>query len=100
MVVKLKTHCSETLAFVTESKSGKCISGDFDWFPLESMTDDLTYYDTVVMEVYDLARSNRWAYQLSTENRKCLWKRDEVKELTVAEIEKLLGYPIKIVKES
>jgi len=31
-------------------------------------------------------------------NKKVLWKREEVKEMTIAEIEKELGYSIKIVK--
>lgn len=33
------------------------------------------------------------------EYKTALWKREEVKEMTVAEIEKELGYSIKIVKE-
>lgn len=33
------------------------------------------------------------------DNSRVVWKRDEPKELTVKQIEELLGYPIKVVKE-
>lgn len=41
-------------------------------------------------------RSARWFNEAEYETK---WKREEVKEMTVAEIEKILGYSIKVVKE-
>ncbi len=102
MVVKVFQGGRESLAYVTESKFGACVSGELVWFPLNSLTDDLRSKvgSTKITEVYDLADGNRNAWKCETTGRKLLWKRETHKELTVKEIERLLGYPIKIVKES
>ena len=49
-----------------------------------------------VVEVYDLAYTNETDFFLPG-SRKCLWRYE--KEMTIEEIEKELGYPVKIVKE-
>lgn len=49
-----------------------------------------------VVEVYDLAYTNETDFFLPG-SRKCLWRYE--KERTIEEIEKELGYPVKIVKE-
>lgn len=51
-----------------------------------------------VVEVYDVACNNAVDFFLPGD-RKCLWKYDNRKEMTIEEIEKELGHPIKIVKE-
>lgn len=51
-----------------------------------------------IVEVYDLACSNRTDFFLPSD-RKCLWKYGCTKEMTIEEIEKELGYTVKIVKE-
>ena len=50
-----------------------------------------------VVEVYDLAITNEADFFMPG-SRKCLWRYNE-KEMTISEIEKELGYPVKIVKE-
>lgn len=50
-----------------------------------------------IIEVYDLAYSNSTDF-LDIGSRKCLWKYEDTKEMTIEEIEKALGYSIKIVK--
>lgn len=62
--------------------------------------EDLTNYgsDTWdIVEVYGYASNCGWAIKISTEYRTLLWKREEVKKMTVEEIEKELGYKIEIV---
>lgn len=51
-----------------------------------------------VVEVYDLAYTNAADFFMPG-SRACLWKYAEEKEMTIKEIEKELGYPVKIVKE-
>lgn len=69
------------------------------------LTSNITFYPDVyfykaysVIAVYDLAYNNKTDFFLPG-NRTCLWKYDSTKEMTIAEIEKELGYSIKIVKE-
>lgn len=51
------------------------------------------------MAVYGRTGWNRKACEHSISYRELIWEQPEVKEMTVAEIEKILGYPVKIVKE-
>lgn len=51
-----------------------------------------------VIEVYDLAYSNSGDFFLPG-TRECLWKYNGTKEMTIEEIEKALGYSIKLVKK-
>ena len=54
--------------------------------------------DWGIIRVYDLSRANGGDF-FSNEYRNLLWEYEErVKEMTVAEIEKELGYKVKIVK--
>ena len=95
----------DSLAFITESKSGLCISGPKDWFPLDCLDKDLNYKKSTsspyyIKKVYSLSSSNMNAWKLETTDRKCIWERkSEKKEMTIAEIEKKLGYSIKVIKE-
>ena len=71
---------------------------------LERYNDDLTHeknkdYDIVkVSTFYNSAIANLEAFACGYKPT-WQWERKEPKELTVSEIEKLLGYPVKIVKE-
>ena len=49
--------------------------------------------------IYDRPNLYAKTCQFSIFGRKLLWKKPEIKEMTVAEIEKELGYSIKVVKE-
>lgn len=73
------------------------------WEPLDNYKEDLTHcfisdFDIVkVEEAYSVFVLQDIDYM--RDNRKTIWKREkEPKEMTVAEIENLLGYPVKIVK--
>ena len=69
---------------------------------LNDFNDDLTctsLKEFDIMKVYFTRRAYKLTDPKGYTNWQCLWKREEPKELTVSEIEKLLGYPVKIVKE-
>lgn len=92
------------LAIVTCGNTGEilniCYSSEYKWGPINNLTKDLCHKDNPmckVTKVYGYA-PNCYAYKLETDCRPLLWERREPKEMTVADIEKLLGYPVKIVK--
>lgn len=90
----------DSFALVAESKTGLCLSGPKDWFPLDCLDKNLTYKDTSIKRVYGLSAANMHAWKLETIGRECIWERKtEKREMTIAEIEKKLGYSIKIIKE-
>ena len=74
---------------------------DSGFMRLNSYYDDLTCdssreYDIIkVFESFGLGG----IYKCMDSHLKLLWEREPVRELTIAEIEKLLGFPVKIVKE-
>ena len=67
------------------------------YFLNEDLTNENKDYD--IMEVYGFTDRNHTALRISTKDRELLWKREDKKEMTISEIEKELGYPIKVVKE-
>lgn len=82
-----------------------CNQGDSRrWDGLDVYNEDLTYKGKEnrndIMEVYLLyhpfALQDMSYYK---QMRKLLWKREETKELTIKQIEEILGYSIKIIKE-
>lgn len=80
-------------------RGGICVSGEVYWNDVESFNDNLiNCCGTKINKVYGLC-ANKYACVLDTDRRKLLWERKEPKEMTVAEIEKELGYSIKVVKE-
>lgn len=83
-----------------------CNQGDNRrWDGLDVYNEDLTYkgskvHKNDIMEVYLLYHP--FALQdmsYCEQMRKLLWKREETRELTVKQIEEILGYSIKIIKE-
>ena len=93
------------LAIVTYGNTGGeaqlCYSSEYAWAPISDLSDDL--YNSLlrsskITKVYGYA-PNCYAYKIDAYQRPLLWERKEPKEMTVAEIEKLLGYPVKIVNE-
>ena len=90
----------DSLAFVAESDYSLCVSGPEHWFPLDCLDKNLTYKDTSIKRVYGLSSANMHAWKLETIGRECIWERKtEKREMTIAEIEKKLGYSIKVIKE-
>ena len=55
--------------------------------------------DLDIVKVYDILNSSSGSLSniFGTYNRELLWEREEVKELTVEEISKLLGYKVRVV---
>ena len=82
-----------------------CNQGDSRrWEGLDVYNEDLTYKGKEnrndIMEIHLLYHP--FALQdmsYCKQMRKLLWKREETKELTVKQIEEILGYSIKIIKE-
>lgn len=79
---------------------------DGHWLnPNTDLNDDLTAGATTdnldVMEVYGLSAFGSTACRISTFGRELLWKREEkpAKKMTVAEIEKALGYKVEVVAD-
>ena len=87
---------------LSDKNNDVLVSSLADWLRLENYNDNLTHklykeYDIMKVELvnhpYDFIKDLD-----NVKITKTLWERQEVKELTVAEISKLLGYEVKIVK--
>lgn len=102
MVVEVeKDNAEQSFCMILPSKcSGACVSGEELWFPLSSLDENLKYGTRQIVRVWDICTSNEAAHMLSATHRTLLWERKPPKELTVSQIEELLGYPVKIVKEN
>ena len=75
-----------------------CCNKGTDWLPLSSFDHNLTHAGTYrVDEVWGYAAPMR-LMDNTTEGRERLWQRDETKRMTMEEIEKALGYKVKVVK--
>lgn len=69
-----------------------------DWVPVSGFDSDLIHANTYrIDEVWGPAAPMR-LMDNSTEGRELLWKRDDMKRMTLEEIEKALGYKVKVVK--
>lgn len=96
-------------AFVTPARIkphndavGLAISGDKNWFPFEEFGNDFSYAGTDILEVWGEASPMR-AKNRSKEGRELLWSQEELEkpvELTMADVERLVGKKVKIVKEN
>ena len=51
------------------------------------------------MAIYGYSQHPRNAWRRAQTDRSLIWERKEQKQMTVAEIEKALGYPIKIIEK-
>jgi hypothetical protein len=72
------------------------------WETLNNYRDNLTHVYHSELDVMGVYKSGFYTDVVKPSNYKSwkyTWVRKETKELTVKEIEKLLGYPVKIVKE-
>jgi hypothetical protein len=90
------------LYMVMETQSGKIFvrNEGFNW--LSSYKDDLINQELSefdVTRIYGFSYLPMESFKISKNNRPLLWKRKEYKEMTLAEIEKALGYKVKIVEE-
>lgn len=64
-------------------------------FNLDDKLKDLDDHDFDIMEVFEFAATCWSGIKYDLER---VWKREETKEMTIAEIEKELGYKVKVVK--
>lgn len=82
----------------------RIVDKEYHWDSIPKYSDDLktdnnfTGFD--IVKVYGFSKYANNCLQISTENRNLIWERKEEikKEMTVEEIEKELGYSVKIVK--
>lgn len=75
------------------------------WGDMNCINDDLTYHNNYhnhfdIMKVYGFSKYGMEALGFKIGKRPLLWERKEPKKMTVAEIEKALGYEVEIVSES
>lgn len=76
--------------------------GTKQYCTLGSYLEDLTCMpnaDCDIMSVYGFSRFYLRVADISTDGRELLWKREETKKMTVAEVCKALGYDVEIVKD-
>ena len=75
----------------------------YGWLPIKAFNKDLTSKSTDlpdIIEVYGYTEIYGNALNISTNNRKLLYKKEEErKNMTIKEIEKELGYKINIIGE-
>lgn len=72
-----------------------------DWWKLSAYTDDMKYEDDEtcdIMEVYRPYHPYDFLRDFDESRYNLIWKREDPKEMTMAEIEAALGYKIKIVE--
>ena len=56
-------------------------------------------HDYDIVEVYGYSTYAYCALDVSIDDRKLPWTREEPKEMTLEEVEKALGYPVKIINK-
>lgn len=94
----------EIAMVLLDTKNGDIVSGD-TWFPLKDYTNSEMFENkansTSVKRVCQPESNADFLYEksLNIRDREIVWERNSKKEMTIAEIEKELGYQIEIVKE-
>lgn len=83
-----------------------CLVRKNGWLKFDELNENLECFDNffTITEVYGYRSTGPFCNEISTENRELLWKREkenndieDAKEVTIEQIEKELGYKIKIV---
>lgn len=73
------------------------VSGPHIWNPMSKFDENFNYSDRSILEVWGLSHA-RGGHKLSIDYRELLWRREEeVQEMTIEEIEQLVGKKVKIV---
>ena len=73
------------------------------WNNLYCYNDDLNHIfhgSDDIIKVWDFSKIYRDVFSFDTKYRELLWERKEKRKMTVAEIERILGYEVEIVSES
>lgn len=77
----------------------KCYSSKDRWGKVSDLDNNLCRYDGLkVVKIYGYPKYACDAYKLTINDRDLIWERKEVKKMKIEEIEKILGYPIEIIK--
>jgi hypothetical protein len=87
-----------TLTFTTESGSGWIDASDYDEDGIHQGGTVSKNKDYDLMEIYAPAKESKYAGKFVTTGRELLWKRTEVKELTLQEVAKLAGCDVSQLK--
>ena len=113
MIVTLRSGC-EYMVFLDvdhnydHTKNFLVNGNNHSWISFQYITEELfgLDYDGLRHKGYDIMKIESLPHPFALQEidfnksqRRTLWERVEIKEMTVAEIEKALGYKIKIVKE-
>ena len=81
--------------------NGMCLNYENGWDTLRVYNNDLTSRGSDrldIIEVYGFTIKGYHAHKFEVRDRKLLWKREEVKEMTIEDIQKVLGHKIKVVE--
>lgn len=99
----VKTRSGELAHVVDTEQNGLCLNYVGGHNYMRVYTDDLintsgsgSKFD--IIEVYGLTENGYEAHKFGINDRKLLWKREEVKEMTIEDIQKALGHKIKVVE--
>lgn len=103
MLLKLSGYKGEDFALVVSTGSGLAYTGEKYFGYMTNINSDFVRcnsHNVKIEAIYDIKRETWFKDSYFTPvSRVLLWERKEPKEMTVAEIEKALGYPVKIVKD-
>ena len=86
---------------VNTDKKGMCLNYVDSWDRLDNYNRDLTNAKVDFLdidEVYGYTLCGYEAHKFEVDNRELLWEREEVKEMTIEDIQKALGHKIKVVE--
>lgn len=102
-VLEVANAQTDTVSFamVLPNNCGELVvSGPDMWFPIEVFDEELKYMWCETLKVYGHAPS-MYAHRLSADERPILWEcRHPAVNLTLQQIEEILGYPVNIVEEN
>jgi hypothetical protein len=102
MLLEFNNGCTATVLLGT--KDGDIYAGE-TWGRLESIGEDFTLQDSFEGDVVRIYQPIGNIHYLKTEylnynkDYLILWQREEPKEMTIEEIQKELGYKVKIIEE-
>ena len=97
----VKTRGGEVAHIVNTDKKGMCLNYEDGYSKIENYNNNLTnksFYNLDITEVYGYTLYGHHAHKFEVEDRELLWKREEVKEMTIEDIQNALGHKIKVVE--
>jgi hypothetical protein len=95
---KIVQKADGTFTFTTENGCGWIDASDYDEDGIHQGGTVSKNKDYDLMEIYAPAKESKYAGKFVTTGRELLWKRAEVKELTLEEVTKLAGCDVSQLK--